>query len=284
MKVDVWMPLFVADYLADTTHLDTELHGAYLLLLMSYWKRGAPLPDDDRQLAAMARMSIPRWMEARPVIEAFFSPVDNLWIHHRVESELASARERVEAASERARKAATARYGKAKLSTADDHATSQVSDDSAAPSMLQACSKQSSEHASFTIHLPPTTKHHSPGSDGLPAARLEARRAVWERYSGAFTARYGVEPTVNAKVRGQVARFCERVPIEEAPAIAEWYVRSSKRWYMQISHSTDGLLKDAEALRTDWLRQVHSTEVEAREADATQSRANAFGHLLAGAK
>jgi len=88
------MPLYVADYLADTAHLGAVEHGAYLLLIMNYWQRGKPLPADDVRLARIARVDASQWAQVRAQIEEFFSEEDGEWRHKRIDAELARVAEK----------------------------------------------------------------------------------------------------------------------------------------------------------------------------------------------
>lgn len=76
-----WMPLDVTDYLNDTGHLTTLQHGAYMLLLMHYWRHG-PLPDDDEQLAAITKTDAKTWKAVRGTIRRFFHQ-DNGELHQK---------------------------------------------------------------------------------------------------------------------------------------------------------------------------------------------------------
>ncbi len=67
------MQLYVADYLGDTQHLTTEQHGAYLLLLMTMWRHGGQLPNDEKKLARIARVSPRRWHLLRGDLMDFFT-------------------------------------------------------------------------------------------------------------------------------------------------------------------------------------------------------------------
>jgi len=80
-----WMPLYVGDYLGDTGHLTTAQHGAYLLLMMHYWRKGE-LPDDDRQLSKITKLPLRTWCEYRPTLQDFFH---SGWKHKRIDAELA---------------------------------------------------------------------------------------------------------------------------------------------------------------------------------------------------
>jgi uncharacterized protein YdaU (DUF1376 family) len=82
-----WMPWYVADFVADTQHLDAAQSGAYMMLIGHYWVHGC-LPDNDAALARIARMTPGEWRKARAVIQGFFH---DGWLHKRIDEELAHA-------------------------------------------------------------------------------------------------------------------------------------------------------------------------------------------------
>lgn len=79
---DCWMPFYVGDYLADTLRLTTLQHGAYLLLLMDYWKNG-PLPDDDGELAAIVKLDPKAWAAISGRIRKFFTRGSDGLLHQK---------------------------------------------------------------------------------------------------------------------------------------------------------------------------------------------------------
>ncbi|HGH5401274.1 TPA: DUF1376 domain-containing protein [Raoultella ornithinolytica] len=81
-----YMQLYIADYLADTMHLSTEEHGAYLLLMFNYWQTGRAIPKG--RLAKIARVSADRWKELEPVIKEFFEEENDSWVHLRIERDI----------------------------------------------------------------------------------------------------------------------------------------------------------------------------------------------------
>ena len=101
------MPLYVADYLADTGHLSAAEHGAYLLLIMHYWQNGG-LPNEDRRLARIARMSAAEWDDAR---ETLFDMFEDCWRHHRIDAELAAAAGIMESRSKAGSAGAASKWG-----------------------------------------------------------------------------------------------------------------------------------------------------------------------------
>ena len=110
-KADVWMPLYIGDYLAATQRLTTEQHGAYLLLLIDYWRNGPP-PFDDAVLAQITHLKLSAWRKMKPVIIGFFKLDDGKLIHSRVEAERGKAIFHQARRSQKAKAAADARWAK----------------------------------------------------------------------------------------------------------------------------------------------------------------------------
>jgi len=147
------MPIYIGDYLSATSRLTTEQHGAYFLLLMDYWKNGAP-PDDDRVLTQITRMSPDAWSNAKSTLQAYFKVIDRHWKHDRVERELSESVARKVTASTRAKAGAAARWG----ATSTNNATSNTQ---AMPNTMLGDASSPSPSPS-SLSLPLTTQKKAP--------------------------------------------------------------------------------------------------------------------------
>lgn len=83
------MPLFIDALIGDTTHLSAEEFGAYLLILCKTWSNnGTPLPDDDRRMARVCRVTPGYWRKhLRPVLAPFFDLSGQDFRQKRLEKE-----------------------------------------------------------------------------------------------------------------------------------------------------------------------------------------------------
>jgi len=95
------MKFYVADYLADTGHLNCEEHGIYLLAILHYWRTGKPLPSNclanDKQLMMICRCRDEEmFKKGWETVSKLFELTDEGWSHKRIEEELQVARNKSE--------------------------------------------------------------------------------------------------------------------------------------------------------------------------------------------
>ncbi|MDB5777587.1 MAG: hypothetical protein JWP38_3720 [Herbaspirillum sp.] len=167
-KADIWMPLYIGDYLADTTRLTTEQHGAYLLLIMDYWRNGPP-PDDDIILCSVCRANAQSWKKLRPVMVRFFEVRDANWHHSRIDREIADAAKAKDKAVSKASKGAEARWGKHAAEQENNNAPSISS--SNAPSNASSISQAMLEQCSLPS---PSLNSKTKSKADATASRLPA--------------------------------------------------------------------------------------------------------------
>jgi uncharacterized protein YdaU (DUF1376 family) len=160
MTNNPWMPLYIGDFIRDTQHLDATQSGAYLHLIMHYWVHGG-LPDDDIQLARIARMRVDTWRRwHRQTISTFFEPG---WRHKRIDKELQRASTIREKRSRAGVIGAAARQANAKL-------------------LLKPGHTQSHKKITTTEYVPRESKKEaSRGSKGDGEATDELRQTVERR-------------------------------------------------------------------------------------------------------
>lgn len=105
-----YMQLYIADYLADTMHLSTEEHGAYLLLMFNYWQTGRPIPKN--RLSKIARLSNDRWDAVEPSLKEFFNDNGTEWVQERIERDLEAVKNSISQKSAAGKASAQARKAK----------------------------------------------------------------------------------------------------------------------------------------------------------------------------
>jgi uncharacterized protein YdaU (DUF1376 family) len=145
-----YMQLYIADYLADTMHLNAAQHGAYLLLIMNYWQRGKPLQNNDERLANVACMSAKDWSKNRDIIAEFFTVTDEEWVHGRVELDL----ERVTGTQGKCSKA-----GKA---SANKRATKRQQESNMGSTSVSTNNQQNGQHKSNHTDIDKNNKEQPP--------------------------------------------------------------------------------------------------------------------------
>lgn len=111
-KADIWMPLYVGDYLSDTMHLTTEQHGAYLLILMAYWKNCGPILEE--RIPAICHLHENAWSIHKALLAEFFDTESSpgKWVHKRLEKEIKKAIENKKTRVDKAREAAGRRWSR----------------------------------------------------------------------------------------------------------------------------------------------------------------------------
>lgn len=89
------IPLFPDAYHRDTTHLTTEEHGAYFLLLMAAWGTDdCSLPNDPKRLAALAKMTPQKWHKIAPTVLEFWTIDKGRITQNRLTKEFKYVREK----------------------------------------------------------------------------------------------------------------------------------------------------------------------------------------------
>lgn len=109
---DIWMPLYIGEYLADTMHLSAEENGAYLLLMMHYWRHGA-IKNDATVIQQIARIKPSRVSkEIVLTVSKFFEEKNGYLYHRKLDNQIIKAKEKQKNRSSSLEKARTTKAEK----------------------------------------------------------------------------------------------------------------------------------------------------------------------------
>ncbi len=138
-----WFSFNADAYTGDTGHLTTEEHGAYLLLMLAYYRSEKPLPCSDKAMASLTKLSVAKWLDCKATLEPFFFEENGVWRHERIDAEISERRLRHEKWTNRARAGGVAKAAK-------DNAAKVLEADTSRP---QATDEQPKKVPQLQLHL-----------------------------------------------------------------------------------------------------------------------------------
>lgn len=78
--------------------------------------------------------------------------------------------------------------------------------------------------------------------------------ATYLAYADSHKSRYGIDPVRNAKTSALLCQLVDRLGAEEAPLVVAYYLTLDTALYAKAGHPLNLLVRDCEALRTQWKR------------------------------
>lgn len=156
--VSIWMPIYIGDILAMTTRLTTEQVGGLYLLMMDYWKNGA-IPNDVKIIGAITGLS---FAKTKPFVKTItnigiFSIENDELISAYLDDKKSQATDNKNSKSEKAQKAAQARWNKA----SSENQQNQIALNEHNPSNAQAMQTQCPSNATNMLEQCPSTSTSS---------------------------------------------------------------------------------------------------------------------------
>lgn len=115
----------------------------------------------------------------------------------------------------------------------------------------------------------------------LNAADQDLNREIWQSYSNAYERRYNVKPVRNATVNSKISALRARLGAEAVGVVA-FYVASSNAFYARSLHAIGLCLKDAESLRTQWVKGRAVTEADVRNLEKANRMQNTIERIEEG--
>lgn len=133
--------LSTSAYLADTQHLSLPQHGAYLLIMMTMQRAKGWIPDDDRVLANICKLSVPKWKQIATEVRALLMSRDGKLSQKRLLSGIEKTLKTISVNAQNGRAGGVAKSLKTRPSTV---ATAKISPDNSLPRPLPSESERSS--------------------------------------------------------------------------------------------------------------------------------------------